>query len=151
MTNKNIFTSVIILAIIIVIAGVGANFNSDNNKSVNEGSLATTTISTSTAVATGTLETSLTPMDIFAKCVAQNEFTMYGAVSCSHCLNEKNSFGSSFKYVPYVECLDNIKLCQAKDIVGFPTWIDKNGKKYEGEQGLTNISRITGCALPAGK
>ncbi len=86
--------------------------------------------------------------DDFAKCVASKNLTMYGAAWCSHCQNEKSHFGSSFKYVPYVECPDNLKLCEDKGIVGFPTWIDSAGKKYEGEQGLQGIAKITGCVLP---
>ncbi len=86
--------------------------------------------------------------DVFAKCVASKGLTMYGAVWCPHCQNEKSHFGSSFKYVPYVECPDNIKLCDEKGVVGFPTWIDSAGKKYEGEQGLAGIAKISGCELP---
>jgi len=159
MTNKNIFISVIIAALLIVVAGAGATFLSSGNNNANSTSttsiLATTTstgASTSTfVVATGTTSEVLIPMDVFAKCVAKADFTMYGAVWCPHCQNQKKEFGDSFKYVSYVECPDNIKLCEDKGIVGFPTWLDKNGKKYEGEQSLSNIASITGCALPAGK
>ena len=86
--------------------------------------------------------------DTFAKCLASQNLTMYGAVWCSHCQNEKSHFGDSFKYVPYVECPDNLKLCEDKGIVGFPTWIDNTGKKYEGEQGLAGLAKISGCVLP---
>lgn len=86
--------------------------------------------------------------DDFAKCVANYGLTMYGAVWCPHCINEKKAFGDSFKYIKYVECPDNIKLCTDLGINGYPTWIDSAGKKYEGEQGLTGIAKITGCVLP---
>jgi hypothetical protein len=89
--------------------------------------------------------------DDFAKCLAEKNLTMYGAAWCSHCQNEKSHFGSSFQYVPYVECPDNTALCDEKGITGFPTWIDKDGKKYEGEQGLEKLSQISGCPLPVGK
>ncbi len=71
--------------------------------------------------------------DTFAQCVAEKGLTMYGAVWCAHCTNEKKAFGDSFKYVPYVECPDNIKLCTDLGINGYPTWIDARGNKYEGE------------------
>ena len=45
-------------------------------------------------------------------------------------------------------CPDNIKLCTDLGINGYPTWIDAAGKKYEGEQGLAGIAKITGCELP---
>lgn len=86
--------------------------------------------------------------DDFAKCVASKNLTMYGAVWCAHCANEKKAFGTSFKYIKYVECPDNIKLCTDLGINGYPTWIDGAGKKYEGEQGLVGLAKITGCVLP---
>jgi hypothetical protein len=86
--------------------------------------------------------------DEFAKCTAAKGLTMYGAAWCSHCTAEKNRFGDSFKYVNYVECPDNIQLCTNKGVNGYPTWIDGEGKKHEGEQGLEGIAKITGCELP---
>lgn len=86
--------------------------------------------------------------DDFAKCVADYGLTMYGAEWCSHCLAEKKAFGDSFKYINYIECPDNIQLCVDTGIIGYPTWVDKNGKKYEGEQGLKSIAQITNCELP---
>jgi hypothetical protein len=86
--------------------------------------------------------------DGFAKCVVDKGLTMYGAAWCSHCQKEKVNFGDSFKYITYVECPDNIKLCTDKGVNGYPTWIDADGKKYEGEQGLDGLAKITGCTLP---
>ncbi len=87
-------------------------------------------------------------VDDFAKCVTNKGLTMYGAVWCAHCINEKKAFGNSFKFINYVECPDNIQLCSDKGVNGYPTWIDAVGKKYEGEQGLAGLARITGCELP---
>lgn len=87
-------------------------------------------------------------LDTFAQCVAEKKVTMYGAEWCPHCQREKALFGSSFKYVPYVECPENTQLCLDKGITGYPTWMDSNGKKYEGEQGLEGIAKISNCALP---
>jgi hypothetical protein len=86
--------------------------------------------------------------DDFAKCTASKDLTMYGAVWCSHCQDQKKLFGDSFKYVKYIECPDNIKLCIDLGIDGYPTWMDGSGKKYEGLQSLENIAKITGCELP---
>lgn len=84
----------------------------------------------------------------FAQCLAEKKLTMYGADWCPHCQTEKKLFGDSFKYVPYVECPNNTKLCLDKGIQGYPTWIDSNGKKYEGEQGLNKLAEISNCKLP---
>ena len=85
--------------------------------------------------------------DTFAKCLASKNLTMYGTVWCSHCKAEKARFGDSFKYVPYVECTENPNLCLEKGVEGYPTWIDENGLKYVGEQGLEKLSQISGCEL----
>jgi len=84
----------------------------------------------------------------FAQCVADKGLTMYGAAWCSHCKNEKAAFGKAFSYIPYVECPENAQLCLDKGIKGYPTWTDADGTKYEGEQGLEGIARISGCVLP---
>jgi len=50
--------------------------------------------------------------------------------------------------VPYVECTENPNLCLEKGIESYPTWLDENGGKYIGEQGLERLSQISGCELP---
>lgn len=87
-------------------------------------------------------------VDEFAKCVAEKELTMYGAVWCSYCAQDKKAFGESFRLINYVECPNNTQLCIDKGINSYPTWMDKEGNKYEGAQGLKGIARITGCSLP---
>src|SRR3989344_6167124 len=85
-------------------------------------------------------------LSAFAKCLAEREVTMYGASWCSHCQNQKAMFGNAFKYVKYVECTEDIKLCTEKNIQGFPTWIFPNGTKLVGEQSLLKLATESGCA-----
>lgn len=85
--------------------------------------------------------------DSFARCLAEKEITMYGADWCSHCQAEKTAFGKSFQYIPYVECPENIPLCLERKITGYPTWIFADGRRLEGEQGLVNLARESGCKL----
>lgn len=87
-------------------------------------------------------------LDEFAKCLASKNITMYGAVWCSHCQNQKKLFGDSFKYVPYVECPDNPSVCISKGIEGYPTWIFPDGRKLIGEQSLEKLSQESACVLP---
>ena len=91
---------------------------------------------------------SSTKYDTFAKCLASKNLTMYGTIWCSHCKAEKARFGDSFKYVPYVECTENPNLCLEKGVESYPTWLDENGGKYIGEQGLEKLSQISSCELP---
>ena len=85
-------------------------------------------------------------MDQFAQCLASKEMTMYGAYWCPHCQQQKKLFGDSFKYVKYVECTQDIKLCEEKKINGYPTWI-MGDKRFEGEQTLEQLSSATSCSL----
>lgn len=89
-----------------------------------------------------------TKYDTFAQCLASKNLTMYGASWCTHCKAQKERFGDSFKYVPYVECTEKAKECLDKGVEGYPTWIDVKGVKYVGEQELTKLAEITGCVLP---
>ena len=94
------------------------------------------------------VDTGPSKYDGFAQCLASKKVTMYGAAWCPHCQNQKKDFGSAFKYVPYVECPDNVKLCTDKGVQGFPTWITDDGKKLEGEQSFEKLAEISGCVLP---
>jgi hypothetical protein len=88
-------------------------------------------------------------LDKFAQCLADKKVTMYGAAWCPHCQNEKKAFGSSVKYLPYVECPENTKVCTDLGITSYPTWIFPGDKKVTGELGLEKISQQSGCSLPA--
>ncbi len=87
-------------------------------------------------------------LNTFAQCLAEKNITMYGADWCSHCQNEKKTFGSSFRFVKYVECPALPQKCLAAGINGYPTWMFSDGKKLEGEQGLEKLSQESGCVLP---
>lgn len=87
--------------------------------------------------------------DAFAQCLTEKKITMYGAVWCSHCQDQKKEFGSAFKYVNYVECPDNTAICTAKAIKGFPTWMNEDGsKRLEGFQSFEKLAELSGCQLP---
>jgi hypothetical protein len=87
------------------------------------------------------------PFDSFAQCIASKGLVMYGAYWCPHCQNEKKAFGDSFKFISYVECGDNPKLCSEKGVSVLPTWIFPDGRKLEGEQGISGLSSATGCLV----
>lgn len=86
-------------------------------------------------------------LDAFAKCLSEKGVVMYGAEWCPHCQNEKNTFGTSFQYVTYVECPQHPQKCIERSIQGYPTWIFYDGKRLEGEQGLQTLSQESGCKL----
>jgi glutaredoxin len=85
-------------------------------------------------------------LDDFAKCLTNKGATMYGAVWCGHCKEQKDMFGESFKYVSYVECPDNQVLCEQMGVTGYPTWII-NGVSYPGVQSFDKLKELTGCSF----
>ena len=88
--------------------------------------------------------------DDFAKCLTENNATMYGASWCSHCQNQKKMFGDSWQYINYVECSNpdgtQADVCKNAGITGYPTWII-NGKVYTGEKTIQELSSLSGCQL----
>ena len=94
-----------------------------------------------------------TDPDTFAKCLAEKKATMYGSFLCPHCEDQKKLFGSSFRYVPYVECSVRGSRqmtfpCIAAQIRYTPTWIFADGERRTGVQQLKDLGEKTGCKLP---
>ncbi|MGC9292513.1 MAG: hypothetical protein ACP5EP_07275 [Acidobacteriaceae bacterium] len=92
-------------------------------------------------------------LDAFAQCLTQKKVLMYGSSVCPHCADQKKLFGSSFKYVTYVECFvpgsrQGSPACVKADIHAVPTWVFPNGARLVGEQSLQMLSAATGCPLP---
>lgn len=91
-------------------------------------------------------------LDGFAQCLKDKGAIFYGAFWCPHCQATKAMFGSSAKYLPYVECSTpnraQTQVCKDKDIQSYPTWIFASGERYSGERTLAELARSTGCELP---
>ncbi len=94
------------------------------------------------------------PMDRFAKCLAEQGAVMYGVFWCDHCRDQKEKFGDSFQYVKYIECVtpDAPKTltaeCKAQGIKHTPTWVFSDGERIEGVMGIDQLSMKTHCKLP---
>ena len=83
--------------------------------------------------------------DDFAKCLGPKA-VMYGSETCPHCKNQKALFGSSFKYINYVECGANPQACTNANVRSIPMWVIGNTSLI-GEQTLTKLSAESGCPL----
>lgn len=83
--------------------------------------------------------------DSFAQALKSGGATFYGAFWCPHCQEQKEEFGSSKKYLPYVECAnpDNsqTQICKDKKIESYPTWSFKDGIK------ITSTSEPIVCPI----
>jgi len=92
-------------------------------------------------------------MDAFARCLGEKGARMYGLYSCPHCAEQKEMFGSSEQYLPYIECgikgSHNLNpACTDAKVQHFPTWQFADGTRVEGAHPLDFLSQTTGCALP---
>jgi len=92
--------------------------------------------------------------DSFARCLATKNARMYGLYWCPHCADQKREFGSSFQYVPYVECASEndphelTPACKAAGVKLFPSWQFGADPPKEGVLTLQELSQKTGCGLP---
>ncbi|HTR66920.1 MAG TPA: hypothetical protein VMH85_14175 [Terriglobales bacterium] len=92
-------------------------------------------------------------LDAFAKCLTERQAKMYGAFWCPHCQEQKEMFGSSFEYAPYIEC--GVKgsraeqpVCTQAGVKNYPTWWFADGSHVEGTLPLSALAQKTGCSLP---
>ena len=102
---------------------------------------------------TGVDSTSSPQYDTFTQCLKDQGAVFYGAFWCSHCQAQKKEFGSSAKYLPYVECStpdgqSQTKECIDKKIETYPTWVFADGSRLSGEISLTTLAEKTSCQLP---
>ncbi|HTS37259.1 MAG TPA: hypothetical protein VMH04_16400 [Candidatus Solibacter sp.] len=91
--------------------------------------------------------------DDFAKCLSAKQAKMYGLYWCPHCLEQKEMFGESFHYVPYVECAikgssELAPQCKIAGVKLFPSWQFEGEQPKEGVLSLEALSDKTGCSLP---
>jgi hypothetical protein len=92
-------------------------------------------------------------LDAFAQCLSAKGAKMYGAFWCPHCADQKEMFGSSFEYAPYVECgvkgsHTPAQVCTDANVKHYPTWVFADGSRVEGAHALEFLSQQTGCSLP---
>src|SRR5258707_15637993 len=84
--------------------------------------------------------------DSFAKCLATKNARVYGLYWCPHCADQKREFGSSFHYVPYVECASEndphelTAACKAAGVKLFPSWQFGSDPPKEGVLSLQELS-----------
>lgn len=88
--------------------------------------------------------------DDFAKCINDKGVIFYGAYWCPHCLAEKQLFGKSAKYLPYVECslpdqAGRTQACIQAGIDSYPTWQFADGSRESGELAIEQLAQKTGC------
>ncbi len=86
-------------------------------------------------------------LDAFAQCLTEKGLKVFGIKNCSWCQKQKNDFGSSFKYLNYIECDIDPKTCLENKIEATPTWILPDNQKIVGYQTLEQLSKLSQCPL----
>ena len=91
--------------------------------------------------------------DQFAQCLQEKGAKFYGAFWCPHCQAQKKMFGTSAKYLPYVECSTadgngQTQVCIDNKVASYPTWEFTDGSRLTGEIPLTTLAEKTSCVLP---
>src|ERR1035437_4952769 len=86
--------------------------------------------------------------DTFAQCLKDKGALFYGAFWCPHCQAEKKLFGTSEKFLPYIECstpdgANQTQICLDKKIASYPTWIFADGSQLNGEIPLQALADKT--------
>ncbi|MCX6754500.1 MAG: thioredoxin domain-containing protein [Candidatus Nomurabacteria bacterium] len=90
-------------------------------------------------------------LDGFAQCLKSSGAEFYGAFWCPHCQKQKELFGFSKQYLPYIECSTADgqgvnQICKDKKIEGYPTWIFADASRLSGELSLVTLASKTQCA-----
>ena len=84
-----------------------------------------------------------------AACLEAKGIKMYGAFWCPHCAAQKAIFGDAYPSSIYIECSNADRtqkdVCNAANIVSYPTWEFAEGKRAKGEQTLEELSQQAGC------
>lgn len=112
----------------------------------------TSTIQSIPASLTPAIISNIQSTDQLAKCLTTKGAIMYGAYWCSHCSDQKTTFGSAFQYVKYIECdpkgkKANSQACQKAQIKNYPTWIMPGHESLEGTQGLSDLASWSKCSF----
>ncbi|MFH0737249.1 MAG: hypothetical protein V1827_01815 [Candidatus Micrarchaeota archaeon] len=88
--------------------------------------------------------------DSLARCLDEKGAKMYGTFWCTHCKAQKELFGSSWQFAPYVECstpdgTGQMQVCRDAGITGYPTWEFPDGSRTSGVVPLGELGSRTGC------
>ena len=90
--------------------------------------------------------------DALARCLTSKQAKMYGAFWCPHCQEQKEMFGPSFEFAPYVECgvqgsRKEQPVCTDAGVKNYPTWVFADGTRVEGTLPLSALAEKTQCPL----
>lgn len=78
-----------------------------------------------------------------ATCLDEHGAVLYKSNNCGYC-NKQIGMFSDYENLNYVECTEDVELCQDAGIQGVPTWyID--GEYHPGLRELSQLAELSGC------
>jgi hypothetical protein len=87
-------------------------------------------------------------MKSFVNCLKEKGFLIYGADWCGYTKKVIALLGGREIVDPiYIECTEQEKLCNEKEITGYPT-ILINGQTYQNDRTIYAFAETTGCPAP---
>ena len=86
-----------------------------------------------------------TDTEALARCLTEKGFKMYGTNRCSHCKNQKEKFGASFKKIDFIDCDAEKEACTKAGVQWYPTWVNAEWKLFPWDQSLEKLKNISWC------
>jgi hypothetical protein len=90
----------------------------------------------------------------FGRCLQGKGATFYGASWCPHCQAQKQTLGSAFSSIRYVECApggsrsETSSACRDANVSSYPTWVFGDGSRESGALSIGALAKKTGCPNP---
>lgn len=88
-----------------------------------------------------------TNLDEFAQCLTDAGVKLYWTTTCQYCLQQKESFGTSFSKIDFIDCSKNPIQCDLAKVSKIPYWSISSSVSLNGFQELETLSKETGCEL----
>lgn len=80
-----------------------------------------------------------------ASCLTEKWYKMYGTERCGHCKKQKETLGSDFDAIDYIDCDKESASCTTAGIQGYPTWVDWQGQAFPWGKTLEQLKSMSGC------
>lgn len=101
--------------------------------------------------AEGEDQATATDLMALARAISQSGAVFYGAAWCTFCTQQKELFGDSHYYLPFVEATNPDRTLnaagQAANITSFPTWVFPDGSREPGVQSLETLAQRAGVTI----
>ncbi|MCK5027174.1 MAG: hypothetical protein KAS07_02025 [Candidatus Pacebacteria bacterium] len=102
------------------------------------------------------VDNDLSAYDVFATCIADSGAKFYGSPWCPACNKQKEDFGESALYLPYVDCaVPNSRVqttsCKKAEVEAYPTWRFADGAEVKDWLSFEDLAENTGCSFPETK